>query len=134
MNKRILKQFLKAGLLRLGEYQDTNSGVPQGGVISPVIANMVLDGLTKAAKDSVTDIEYKAGRRRFSRFQPKVNVVRYADDFVVTCRSRTMLEKQVKPAIQRFLEERGLELKLEKTKIVHMSEGFDFLGFNYWKP
>lgn len=133
MNKRILEQFLKAGVLHLGDYQDTETGVPQGGVISPIIANMVLDGLTKVAKESVQSIKDKAGKRRFRRFQPKINVVRYADDFVVTCRSRTMLEKLVKPAIKEFLEERGLEFSQEKTRIVHIDEGFDFLGFNFKK-
>src|SRR5579859_2019134 len=81
---------------------------------------MVLNGLTKAAKNSVTSIS-----------KNKVNVCRYADEFVVTGYSRELLEENVRPAIQKYLLERGLKLKLEETMISHVSEGVDFLGYNF---
>lgn len=81
---------------------------------------MVLDGLEGHIK-SVT------------KAKDKINFVRYADDFIVTGKSKEILENKVKPAIEQFLKERGLELSAEKTTIVHIDEGFDFLGFNVRK-
>jgi RNA-directed DNA polymerase len=97
-------------------------------VISPVIANMALDGLEAAVRAS-------AGGDR-ARRKAKLNVIRYADDFVVTSASKNLknvLESQVLPAIRRFMAERGLELSEEKTRITHITEGFDFLGQNVRK-
>ena len=66
-------------------------------------------------------------------FNPMVNLVRYADDFIITCSDREILESQIKPAVSEFLQARGLTLSEEKTKITHIDEGFDFLGFNIRK-
>jgi RNA-directed DNA polymerase len=120
MDKAVLRQWLEAGYVDEGSLFETQAGTPQGGVISPVIANMALDGLENAVRAST-------GSDRARRLS-KINVIRYADDFVVTCASKDVLESQVLPAIQRFLADRGLELSEEKTRITHITEGFDFLG------
>jgi len=118
-DKTVLKKWLKAGYIYKKELFPTEQGTPQGGIISPVLANMTLDGLEPKIN------------QRFKR--KKVNYVRYADDFIVTGESREILENEVKPLIEEFLEERGLKLSQEKTKITHIDEGFDFLGFNIRK-
>ena len=118
MDKRILSEFLEAGYIHEGAYYDTLTGVPQGGIISPILANMALDGMEHLLKS------------RFKR--QKVNLVRYADDWVVTAKSKEVAE-EVKIAIAEFLAERGLSLSEEKTKIVSIEEGFDFLSWNFRK-
>jgi RNA-directed DNA polymerase len=112
MNKTILREFIKAGFVEGFTFHETAEGTPQGGIISPILANMVLDGMEKALGK-----EYP--------------LVRYADDFVVLGGSKEKLEKEATPRIEKFLMERGLSLNLEKTKIVDVVEGFDFLGFNF---
>ena len=126
MDKAILRQWLKAGFIEKGTLFATEAGTPQGGVISPVIANMTLDGLEAAVYASVGSTEH-------ARRKSKINVVRYADDFVVTGSSKDTLEHKVLPAVRQFLAIRGLELSQEKTRITHISEGFDFLGQNVRK-
>ena len=125
VDKAVLRQWLEAGYIDEGSLFETRAGTPQGGVISPVLANMALDGLEAAVHAS-------AGSWR-ARREAKLNVIRYADDFVVTGASEDVLKSQVLPAIRRFLAERGLELSEEKTRITHISEGFDFLGQNVRK-
>lgn len=68
--------------------------------------------------------------KSISKRGDKTNVVRYADDFIITGSSKELLEQKIKPAVEKFLEERGLTLSQEKTKITHIEEGFDFLGYN----
>ena len=119
--RKILKKWLEAGYLEDGEVHPTWEGTPQGGIISPCILVMTLKGLETAIR--------KAVRKKTD----KVNVISYADDFVVTGISKEVLEQKVKPAIITFLQERGLELSEEKTKTTHIDEGFDFLGFNVRK-
>jgi RNA-directed DNA polymerase len=126
MDKAVLRRWLEAGYVDEGLLFETRAGTPQGGVISPVIANMALDGLEAAVHAS-------AGGSQRARRKAKLNVVRYADDFVVTCASKDVLESQVLPVIRRFLADRGLELSDEKTRITHIREGFDFLGQNVRK-
>ncbi|TKD43824.1 group II intron reverse transcriptase/maturase, partial [Azotobacter chroococcum] len=123
MDKTILRKWLQAGYVEQGTLFATEAGTPQGGIISPILANWTLDGLEQAALASVASTERR--RRPF-----KVHVVRYADDFIVTGASKSLLEHQVRPAIEAFLKERGLELSAKKTHITHISEGFDFLGQN----
>jgi RNA-directed DNA polymerase len=120
MDKNVLKEWLKAGFIEKDIFQDTIEGCPQGGLASPTLANITLDGLEKVVTEA-------AGR------DDKVHFVRYADDFICTANSREILESKVQPAIINFLKERGLELSSEKTKISHINEGFDFLGFNIRK-
>jgi len=120
MDRHILEQWLKAGFIEKDIFHSTEEGTPQGGIASPTLANIVLDGLEMAVKDNT--------HRR-----DKVNFVRYADDFICTATSKETLEQKVLPIIIEFLKMRGLELSMEKTKITHIDEGFDFLGFNLRK-
>jgi RNA-directed DNA polymerase len=123
----LLQKWLKAGFMEGGRLFPTDSGTPQGGIISPTLANMTLDGLE-------AELEAHFGQRgtpRKARY--KVNLCRYADDFVVTGVSRDFLEHEVKPVIERFMAERGLELSPEKTRITSITDGFDFLGWNFRK-
>jgi len=120
IEKRILRQWLRAGYVEKGIVFPTRDGTPQGGIISPTLANMTLDGLETAVHTAVS---------RRSR----VNFVRYADDFIITGKSKTILEKNVIPAVQRFLTERGLQLSEEKTKITFIRHGFTFLGQTFRK-
>ncbi len=119
MNKDLLSKWLKAGYIERRTFHPTEAGTPQGGVISPVLCNMTLDGLEQVL------------RTRFKGH--KVNLVRFADDFIATGDSREFLEQEVLPVPVAFLAERGLSLSEEKTSIVHIEEGFDFLGQNIRK-
>lgn len=130
LNKKVLQQWLKAGYIDRKTWYPTESGTPQGGIISPTIANMVLDGLEKAIRQKACPSQYRNGKHPNPL---KVHFVRYADDFVVTCSNRDYLENEIKPLISKFLAERGLELSPEKSKITHINKGFDFLGFNVRK-
>ena len=125
MEKSILRKWLNAGYLEQGAFHPIESGVPQGGAISPAIANRSLDGLE--------ELLAKAFPKRSNRQSKLVNLVRFADDFVITGRSKEILEDEVLPIVKEFLQERGLELSLEKTKITHIEEGLNFLGQNIRK-
>lgn len=116
MDKKVLHQWLQAGFMENQRLFPTTLGTPQGGIASPVLANLTLDGLEETIRKAV-----KVRR-------DKVNFVRYADDFVVTAASRELLEQTVKPVIISFLQERGLRLSEEKTVITHIAQGFNFLG------
>ncbi|WP_413771020.1 group II intron maturase-specific domain-containing protein [Pseudomonas fluorescens] len=102
----------------------SHTGTPQGGIISPVLANMTLDGLEAMLAKRFPNAKW-TGR--------KMRVVRYADDFIITGCSKDWLENEVRPAVVEFLAERGLVLSPEKTKITHIGDGFDFLGWNLRK-
>jgi RNA-directed DNA polymerase len=115
MDKKILKAWLKSGYIDKGKLYPTKAGTPQGGIASPTLANMTLDGLEVAIKEAAPK-------------GSKVNVIRYADDFVVTAGSKEILQELVMPAIRDFLQERGLNLSREKTKITRIEDGFNFLG------
>jgi len=127
MDKTILKQFLKAGFVYKHHLNPTKAGTPQGGIISPILANMTLDGIERAIAD-----KYYPGKIWKSRNPKKVNFLRYADDFIVTANSEETA-KEVRELIEVFLKERGLELSIEKTLITHIDKGFDFLGWNFRK-
>jgi RNA-directed DNA polymerase len=108
--RKLIKQWLKAGYVEAEILHATERGVQQGGVISPLLFNIALDGLEKTLGS-------------------KYGYCRYADDLVVTARSKQEIEAIV-PIVEKFLEERGLKLNKEKTRIVHVKDGFNFLGFN----
>jgi RNA-directed DNA polymerase len=129
MDKTALSQFLKAGILEEGKKHESEMGVPQGGVISPIIANMTLDGLEKAIELAVSPIN-DFTRNDLNRYPVKVTCIRYADDFIVSGARRELLEQTVKPAIAKFLEPRGLRMSEKKTVISNLWDGFNFLGFN----
>jgi RNA-directed DNA polymerase len=110
IRKSILWQILKAGFVEGKTTFPTNKGFPQGAVISPILGNMTLDGLQGI-------------------LEPTYRIARYADDFVVLGNTRKALEEEALPRISEFLKTRGLEINLQKTKIIHRLEGFNFLGF-----
>jgi RNA-directed DNA polymerase len=120
IEKSILTQFLKAGFVYKRHLNPTTAGTPQGGIISPILANMTLDGLEKLLMTKY----FKKGLR--------VNFVRYADDFIITANSEETA-REIKELIVAFLKERGLELSDDKTLITKINEGFDFLGWNFRK-
>jgi len=121
IRKDILKKWLKAGYFFKGKRFAMQEGTPQGGIISPTIMNMVLDGLETILL------------KKFPRWKrEKVNFIRYADDFIVTAKDKQTAEKIVEE-IKNFLKQRNLELSEEKTKITHINDGFDFLSQNIRK-
>lgn len=109
---KLIKKFLNSGVMEEGELKPTPRGTPQGGVVSPLLSNITLDHLDWFLE------------------QQGLRFVRYADDFVVLCRTRPEAEKALE-LIRKFLKEMDLEDSPEKTKIRHFSEGFDFLGFTF---
>jgi len=120
MDKQILRKWLKAGYMQQGTLYPTIAGTPQGGIISPTLMNMTMDGLEKLIKS------------RFPRWKhwTKVNFIRYADDFIITAASQEIIVNEIEPMVKTFLDERGLSLSPDKTKITHISDGFDFLSQN----
>jgi RNA-directed DNA polymerase len=116
MDKQVLRKWLGVGYWEKDRLFPTRKGTPQGGIISPLLANVVLDGMQKAIAQAV------------SKKGDKVNFVRYADDFIVTGATQQLLEQKAKPALAVFLTPRGLELSEQKTVITHISKGFNFLG------
>lgn len=130
MDKVMLRKWLKSGFVFNKQLFPTEEGTPQGGIISPTLANMTLDGLQAMLETRFQRIDLYGPRRTY---YPKVHLIRYADDFIVTAQRRDMLEQEVMPMIKEFLQARGLTLSEEKTKITHIEDGFDFLGFNIRK-
>ena len=127
MDKTILRKWLKAGFMQQGVLYPTEEGTPQGGIASPVLANLALDGLEARLREVFP-------KPRGNHSQPnRVYFVRYADDFVVTADSMELLRDKVQPLVETFLSERGLQLSPEKTTITHIEDGFDFLGQNVRK-
>jgi RNA-directed DNA polymerase len=124
MDKRILRQWLKAGYIDLNGLHPTDAGTPQGGVISPVLANLTLDGL----EATIANLPHRGTKR-----QAKLHLIRFADDYVITGNSHGLLEEDIAPGIEEFLDARGLEVSPEKTRITELEEGFDFLGQNIRK-
>jgi RNA-directed DNA polymerase len=120
MDKVVLRKWLDAGYVENGITYANRKGTPQGGVISPTLANMALDGLENAVRCAVP-------------WRSRVNFVRYADDFIITGKSKRLLVKKVLPAVEGFLAERGLRLSQEKTVITYIKAGFTFLGQTFRK-
>lgn len=120
METTMLRKWLTCGVLDQSVFHPTQAGTPQGGPISPVLMNLALDGLETTL------------RARFPQphqgKSPLVNVVRFADDFIITGRTKELLEEGVRPLVEAHLRERGLSLSPEKTRITHIRDGFDFLG------
>ncbi|MCS0589923.1 group II intron reverse transcriptase/maturase [Massilia norwichensis] len=128
MDKLILKRWLKCGVVDKAGLAATVAGTPQGGVISPALANWTLNGLEGSLTEHFIG---KWGTVRTNKL--KLGVIRYADDFVITADSKELLENEVVPWLESFLAERGLRLSKSKTRIVHIDDGFDFLGWNFRK-
>ena len=128
---QVLAKWLGAGYVDKGRLFPTDEGTPQGGIISPALANLVLDGLEDLLGSFYGSRKLDGHNHRSVKHL--VNFVRYADDFVITCKSKDVLENEIRPLVREFLAERGLTLSEEKTKVTHISEGFDFLGQNVRK-
>ena len=117
----MIAQWLKAGVVENGRLHRTEEGVPQGGVVSPVLLNVALHGMEQAA-----------GVRYLSSGSIRVDspaLIRYADDLVALCHSRQQAD-QIKARLAAWLAPRGLAFNEDKTRVVTLDEGFDFLGFN----
>ena len=117
----MVAQWLKAGVVEQGRLHRTEEGTPQGGVVSPVLLNIALHGMEQAA-----------GVRYLSTGSIRVDspaVIRYADDFVVHCHTRQDA-LEIKAQLAKWLAARGLAFNEDKTRVVTLAEGFDFLGFN----
>ena len=133
LSQKVLGQWLKAGYFEKQTFFPSEAGTPQGAIISPCLANMVLDGLQQVI-DQASGVKYWGRQEPKRRINPHhVHLIRYADDFVVICSDRAILEQRIKPAIEAFLAQRGLELSEEKTCLTHINEGFDFLSQNIRK-
>ena len=130
-DKRILKEFMKCGYINKGKLYPTTEGSPQGGVISPTYANMVLDGM----EPMILNVYWRSKVKKTFGVKynsHKVHMVRFADDFIVTASDKETLEA-IKQMLESFLRERGLTLSMEKTVITYINSGFDFLGWNFRK-
>jgi len=132
--RRAIRAWLKAGVMDDGELFPTTEGAPQGGVLSPLLANVALHGLATAIESAFQGFKRLPPDGRLTRWKP--GVVRYADDFVVLHRDREAIER-VQEIAAEWLKGMGLELKPSKTRITHTLEsvdgsvGFDFLGFHF---
>jgi len=125
---KTISRWLEAGYLDKGVFHETSSGTPQGGIISPLLANIALHGMEKAL-----NIKYNRERRKDGSYtytnQSKYVMVRYADDFVILCKTKEDAEA-IPEMLGNYLDDRGLTLAEDKTSITHISKGFDFLGIN----
>jgi len=121
LEKSVLRSWLKAGYLEKGRFHKTARGLPQGGIISPTLTNMTLDGMETML---VTYFHHSPEYRERS----KIHFVRYADDLIVAGAAKKMLKSDVKSLLANFLKERGMRFSARKTMITHITDGFDFLG------
>ena len=123
--REMIAGWLKAGIFEAGKgFAPTGEGTPQGGIISPLLLNIALHGLEEAA-----GVRYRGGIHAGTVKDGCPALIRYADDLVVRCHSRQQSE-QVRARLAEWLEPRGLAFNEAKTRIVPVTEGFDFLGFN----
>lgn len=123
-DKEVLHKWLKAGFLENRTLFPTEAGTPQGGIISPTLANLALDGLERLLTE-------KFSAQRTPGL--KVHLIRYADDFIITGSTKELLANEVRPLVEQFLRDRGLQLSPEKTCVTSIEQGFDFLGQNLRK-
>jgi len=124
--REMIAGWLKAGVFEAGKgFAPTEEGTPQGGIISPVMLNVALHGLEEAA-----GVRYQGGKDATSAREGSPVATRYADDFTVCCYSRRQAD-DVRGKLAGWLAERGLSLNEEKTRIVSLAAGFDFLGWNF---
>jgi RNA-directed DNA polymerase len=122
LNKTILQKWLKPGYIENKRLFSTRKGTPQGGIISPTIMNMVLDGMETVLK------------KKFPRWKgQKANFIRYADDFIITASSEALITTKTIPLLTGFLNKRGLQPSKDKPKTTHINEGFNFLSQNIRK-
>jgi RNA-directed DNA polymerase len=118
--RKLIQKWLEAGYIDRNVFYQTDKGVPQGGIISPLLANIALHGMESALGIKYNPQGHMTGNR---------GIVRYADDMVIFCQSQADAANVVQ-ILQRWLNERGLAFSQAKTQIVHLRDGFNFLGFN----
>jgi len=123
MDKTILRKFLKSGFVERNKLYPTTQGCPQGGAISAALTVMTLSGLERKLLPA----------SKHQKEREKINVIAYADDFIVTADSKEILENRILPILTEALKVVGLELSMSKTKITSITDGFDFLGFHFRK-
>jgi RNA-directed DNA polymerase len=132
---RLIKAWLKSGVMESGQFLETNEGTPQGGVISPLLANIALHGMEQLVIDYARSLK---GKKRAN--QSSISLIRYADDFVIIANTNTQIN-EMKLLVKTWLAIMGLELSPSKTRIAHTLEstessggnkeiGINFLGFN----
>lgn len=114
--RSLIEQWLKAGYVESEIFHATESGTPQGGLISPLLANIALDGIEQLLKQ---------GNPKSTQY----GFIRYCDDFIVTAQTQAEI-LEIQPQIEAWLQIRGLELNTDKTNIVPVEQGFNFLGFH----
>ena len=128
--KKIIARWLKAGFIDNNVFNKTESGTPQGGIVSPLLANIALHGMEEEIGVNYRSKREKKTDKVYHEVFDTKTVVRYADDFLIICETNEEAESMY-DKLKPYIEKRGLELAPEKTKVVHISEGFDFLGFNF---
>lgn len=121
--KPLLRAWLRAGYVQHGQFQPTLKGLPQGGILSPVLANLALNGM-----EAMLTTYFHQSPAYQARSQ--IAVVRYADDFIVAGADKRMLHKEVHTLLANFLAERGMQFSERKTKLTQIQKGFDFLGYH----
>lgn len=134
----LVKKLLSSGIIEGQIFTISNEGVPQGGILSPILANFTLNGLEKVVYQSLHSLtKFKSRRIQIKgtnvAYPSYLDIVRYADDFVILCRNKFILESLVIPEVNKFLKERGLWLSSDKTKLFRLKDGFKlkFLGYNF---
>jgi len=125
----LLWKFLRAGVMHQGETQETLTGTPQGGIVSPLLANIYLHELDKYMESNYLNLSRYEHVKRRKQGQGNYLYVRYADDFVVLCNGTKAEAQAMKEELGAFLRTMGLTLSEEKTKVTHITEGFTFLGY-----
>ena len=132
--RELIKQWLKAGYVEAEMFQETESGTPQGGIISPLLANIALDGLDRLLSQFEKTRTYSwfdknRGKVRKKTYKlARYGFIRYADDFIITAETKEDIEAII-PVVEDWLREKGLTLNKEKTNVTHIGKGFNFLGF-----
>jgi RNA-directed DNA polymerase len=125
----VIWQMLRAGVMEGGLFAKTTEGTPQGGIVSPLLANVYLHELDVWFHQNYTGLNYNEKNRRRKRKEGNAFYVRYADDFVVAWNGPKAGAERLKAELATFLRDHlGLELSAEKTHITHVSDGYDFLG------
>jgi len=126
----LLWKFLRAGVMEQGEQHATLTGTPQGGIISPLLANMYLHDLDRYMESNYLNLSKVEREKRRRHKEANFFYVRYADDFVVLTNGTKAQALAMKEELRSVLDHMGLKLSEEKTKVTHITEGFKFLG--YW--
>jgi len=125
----LIWKFLRAGVIYKGEFSETLTGTPQGGIVSPLLANIYLHELDRYMESTYLNLGQYARRRQWEQGKSNFLYVRYADDFVVFCNGTKAEALAMKEELKGTLSNMGLTLSEEKTKVTHITKGFDFLGY-----